>query len=170
MVKLLTVSVFRINQLNSEFFSKVFYLIADKHSISTGFFQRGDIMSIEAIGSAIQPAMIKGDVSQNMKSQDITIAHKQGAAPAELPSQSVKAVSQAEEEKKLKDAADKANDFVSSFNQELQFSVDKDTDKMVVKVVDKQNGDVIRQIPSKEMLEIAKALDTIHGLIIRKKV
>jgi flagellar protein FlaG len=127
-------------------------------------------MSIEAIGSTVQPVMIKGDGLQNLKSQDASVVYKHGAAPADLPLQSVKAVSHAEEEEKLKDAADKANEFVSSFNQELQFSVDKDTDKMIVKVVDKQTGDVIRQIPSKEMLEIVKALDTIHGLIIRKKI
>ena len=72
-------------------------------------------------------------------------------------------------EKYLKDAADKANEFVKSINQELQFSVDKGTGETVVKVLDKQTGDVVRQIPSKEMLELAKAMDTIQGLIIRKQ-
>ncbi len=127
-------------------------------------------MSIEAIGSVVQPAMVKGDGLQILKNQDVSVIHKHTAVSTELPAQAVKGVSHADEEEKLKDAAEKANEFIKSMDNELQFSVDKDTEKVVVKVVDKQTGDVIRQIPSKEMLEIAKALDTLHGMIIRKKI
>lgn len=127
-------------------------------------------MSIEAIGSAVQPSMIKGDGLQNTKNQDTAVMHKHTTAPAELPARAVKGVSRTEEEEKLKNAAERANEFIKVMDNELQFSVDKDTEKVVVKVVDKATGDVIRQIPSKEMLEIAKALDTIQGLIIRKKI
>jgi len=41
----------------------------------------------------------------------------------------------------------------------LQFSIDEDTGKTVVKVVDPTTKEVIRQIPSEEILAIAKALD-----------
>ncbi|HEX7633662.1 MAG TPA: flagellar protein FlaG, partial [Noviherbaspirillum sp.] len=44
-----------------------------------------------------------------------------------------------------------------------------DTDRPVVKVVDQQTKTVIRQIPTEETLEIAKALDRVQGLLIRQK-
>ena len=37
----------------------------------------------------------------------------------------------------------------------------------VVRVIDKQTGEVIRQMPSKELLEIAKSLDRLQGLLVR---
>jgi flagellar protein FlaG len=127
-------------------------------------------MSIEAISSVIQPAMVKGDGLQNLKNQDATMMSRTGDTPVELPSSAVKSVSPAEEEEMLKDAADKANELVKTMNQQLQFSVDKDTGKTVVKVMDKESGELIRQIPSDAMLAIAKAFDTLKGLIIREKV
>jgi len=53
--------------------------------------------------------------------------------------------------------------------QGLEFSVDPDTDRTVVKIIDKQTQDVIRQIPSEETLQIAKSLDKASGLLIRQK-
>jgi len=125
-------------------------------------------MAIESISGVTQPVKIKGNEFQQQNAQGAEDSSK-AATAAELPLKAVKSLSPAEEEKKLKDAADKANEFVKSINQELQFSVDKDTGQTVVKVMDKQSGDVIRQIPSKEMLDLAKAMDTIQGLIIRKQ-
>ena len=40
---------------------------------------------------------------------------------------------------------------------------------MIVKVMDNATKEVIRQIPSVEMLAIAKALDKIQGLLIKQK-
>jgi flagellar protein FlaG len=125
-------------------------------------------MAIESINGVVQPAIIKESMQQQ-SANGATEALKTTTARNELPLKAVKSLSPAEEEKKLKDATDKANEFVKSINQELQFSVDKDTGKTVVKVMDKQTGDVVRQIPSIEMLELAKAMDTLHGLIIRKQ-
>ena len=38
----------------------------------------------------------------------------------------------------------------------------------MVKVVDQSTKEVIRQIPSEEMLAIAKALDSLKGLLVRQ--
>jgi flagellar protein FlaG len=94
---------------------------------------------------------------------------KKTAASVKPPEEKAKEPSLAEQEEKLKEAAQKINEFVESISHDLQFTVDKDTNRMVVKVVERKSGEVIRQIPSEETLEIAKALDTLKGLIIRKK-
>ncbi|MES2297845.1 MAG: flagellar protein FlaG [Pseudomonadota bacterium] len=60
------------------------------------------------------------------------------------------------------------NKSLQTLSQDLEFSVDHDSNRTIVKVIDKKTKDVIRQIPSPETLEIAKALDTVKGLLIRQ--
>lgn len=69
----------------------------------------------------------------------------------------------------LEQALKKLNDFVNTASRDLTFSVDKDTDIAVVKVVDRQTQEVIRQIPSEEVIQIAKVLDKLQGLLVRDK-
>ncbi|MES2760397.1 MAG: flagellar protein FlaG [Pseudomonadota bacterium] len=51
----------------------------------------------------------------------------------------------------------------------LEFSVDDDSARTVVKVIDTNTNELIRQMPSKEALEIAKALERLDSLLIRDK-
>lgn len=69
----------------------------------------------------------------------------------------------------LHQAVQKLNDFVRGASQNVIFSIDKDTDISVIKVVDRQTNDVIRQIPSEEAIQIAKVLDKFQGLLVREK-
>lgn len=48
----------------------------------------------------------------------------------------------------------------------LQFEVDKDTDIVIVKVVDRSSGEVIRQIPNEEVVRIAKLMSDGNGLLV----
>lgn len=67
----------------------------------------------------------------------------------------------------LQDAVQKVQDFLSGMASELKFSIDDDTGIQVVKIIDNTTQEVIRQMPSEEMLAVAKALDTIKGLFIK---
>lgn len=51
----------------------------------------------------------------------------------------------------------------------LDFSVDEGTGKMLVRITDRQTGELIRQIPSKELVDIAHSLDKLQGLLLRQK-
>ena len=66
-------------------------------------------------------------------------------------------------------AASQVNKFVSPVNTDIQFSIDNDTDMTVVKVIDKSTKEVIRQIPGEEILQIAKALDRLQGLLVKQQ-
>ena len=48
----------------------------------------------------------------------------------------------------------------------VRFEVDQDTDRLVVKVVDRASGELIRQIPSEEVLRIAKLLGKVPGVLM----
>ena len=51
----------------------------------------------------------------------------------------------------------------------LEFSIDDATGKTVVRIVDAQTGKTIRQIPSEEILAIAKNIDRMQGLLVRQE-
>lgn len=69
----------------------------------------------------------------------------------------------------LEQAVKAVNDFVKPFNNALNFSIDQASQTTVIKVIDQSTKEVIRQIPSEEMLALAKALDTMKGLLIQQK-
>ena len=71
-------------------------------------------------------------------------------------------------EAQLQAATQNVKDYIKPFNSSLEFSVDKDTDKFITKVIDSTTKEVIRQIPSEEMLTIAKTLDSIKGLFVKQ--
>lgn len=53
--------------------------------------------------------------------------------------------------------------------QNLQFMVDGETGKTVIRVVDSATQEVIRQIPNEEVLAIARAMDRLQGLLLKGK-
>lgn len=53
--------------------------------------------------------------------------------------------------------------------QNLQFMVDGETGKTVIRVVDGATKEVIRQIPNEEVLAIARAIDRLQGLLLKGK-
>lgn len=59
---------------------------------------------------------------------------------------------------------------MSPVARNLQFSIDEQTGRTVVKVVDADTSEVIRQLPSEELLNIAHALDKLSGLLLKQKV
>lgn len=48
----------------------------------------------------------------------------------------------------------------------LRFEIDDTTHRVITKVIDKETGDLIRQMPTEEVLRIARAIDKLQGLFI----
>ncbi|MFJ4290680.1 flagellar protein FlaG [Cupriavidus sp. NPDC089707] len=48
----------------------------------------------------------------------------------------------------------------------LRFEIDEDTNRIITKVIDKETGDLIRQMPTEEVLRIARAMDKLQGLLV----
>jgi flagellar protein FlaG len=69
----------------------------------------------------------------------------------------------------VKEAVQEIRRVVTPVAQSLQFSIDEATGKTVVRVVDSATQEVIRQIPSEEVLAIARALDRLQGLLLKGK-
>ena len=69
----------------------------------------------------------------------------------------------------LQRAVSAANAAFKALSNNLEFSVDDQTGRSIVRVVDTSTGQVIRQLPSPEMLAIAKAIDRLQGLLLRDR-
>jgi flagellar protein FlaG len=61
------------------------------------------------------------------------------------------------------------NDAVKMFNTNLSFSVDKETGKEVIKVIDASTKEVIRQIPPEDVLRIAAHMKELLGILYDDK-
>lgn len=62
------------------------------------------------------------------------------------------------------------NKAMQQSNQNLEFSVDTDTKKVVVKMVDTSTGKLIRQFPSEETLAISRGIEQLQqGLLLKQK-
>ena len=135
------------------------------------------------IGPVTNPLLVT-PLSQKQQVEMPVQLSKDGQ-PAAVTPETVRAVSgvkeqQAQEKAKgnderqftaseLADAVKKLNETVKLYKGDLQFSVDEDTQMQVVKVVERSSKELIRQIPSPEIIRIAKAIDEFSSLMLREK-
>lgn len=85
--------------------------------------------------------------------------------------------SETSEEEDLPRAVEEVQAFFRAQNRNLTFAVDEDTRRSVVTVKDAESGDVIRQIPSEEVLQLAERIkafqediDSRVGVFVNKQV
>jgi flagellar protein FlaG len=67
----------------------------------------------------------------------------------------------------LQDTVQELNTLVQKMQREVRFSVDDDSGEMVVKVVDRETEEVVRQIPSEEVVQLRQRLEEAAGAIFR---
>lgn len=99
----------------------------------------------------------------------VTVVAQAPVAPVVMPGKAVQATALIPESEQVNTAVEHINKFVQTMTSDLKFTVDEETGIQVVKVVDTKTKDVIRQMPSEEILAIAQALDQLQGLIIHQK-
>ncbi|MFY0730983.1 flagellar protein FlaG [Pseudomonas sp. NFX15] len=70
----------------------------------------------------------------------------------------------------LKQAVQQIEKFVQSIKRNLEFSIDEQSGKVVVKVIASETGEVVRQIPSAEALKLAESLSNASHVLFDAKV
>lgn len=63
-------------------------------------------------------------------------------------------------------AARQIDSYLKSVGREVEFRVDEDTGMTVVTVRETASGDVIRQIPNEEVLQLARRLEAGSGALL----
>jgi flagellar protein FlaG len=69
----------------------------------------------------------------------------------------------------LREAIAAANRSMQDSATNVQFQEDSDSGRMIVRVIDSDTHQVLRQMPSEEMLAISKSLDRLQGLMVHQK-
>lgn len=72
------------------------------------------------------------------------------------------------ERQNLDEAVNKANDIMESCNTELRFSVHEASGEMLVKIINKKDNSVIREIPPERVLNFIAHVKKMLGLMIDK--
>ncbi|MBA3023918.1 MAG: flagellar protein FlaG [Gammaproteobacteria bacterium] len=115
-------------------------------------------MLIQNISNAAQvaaPARPAGNGGPGGVAAEVAQTPAQTPSPAQLQS----------EVSKINSALQQANK-----NLELSISVDKSTNKQIVKLTDKDTGDTLLQYPSEAMLAIAQGIDEFQrGLLLKQQ-
>ena len=75
--------------------------------------------------------------------------------------------------KDVKQAAEKAmediQNFISSQQRSVRISKDESSGHMVVQLVDPDSGEVIRTLPSEELLRIARTFEMLGSVMVNQK-
>ncbi len=69
----------------------------------------------------------------------------------------------------VKEAARQINEQLNALRRGLEFSVDDETGTTVVRVVDAETSQTIRQIPSEEVLAISRSLERLQGVLLKQE-
>jgi len=70
----------------------------------------------------------------------------------------------------FREAVNDANERLIQQGREINISVDKETNIVVVSVSDIESGEKIRQIPPEEALNVTRNIDRLTGILVDKKV
>ena len=89
------------------------------------------------------------------------------AASAEFKPSNVNQVMQPTRETVAK-AAEQMQQFVSTMGRNLNFSIDSESGYHIVRVTNPATGEVVRQLPSDEMLRLSHSLTQISALVNQK--
>jgi flagellar protein FlaG len=115
-------------------------------------------MDIQPVGVPVHP-----------KTNDRPVQAAGQAAATEKPAPSGDGAAAAPTREQVQRAIKQINQSMRANDQALEFSIDEDSKETVVKIIDQNTREVVRQIPSPEALEIAKSLDKMMGLLISQK-
>ena len=133
-----------------------------------------DIINNQVIKDTRSGGASTSSVVTELKSSGST--QRQGTALVEgkkLPPEMVEAQQQSQEvsQEKAKEVVEQLNKHAQAVNRDLFFSVDEDSGKTVIKVVNADTAELVRQIPSEEVLRLSEtireSIETTTGVIVQ---
>ena len=118
-----------------------------------------DIQPARPIASRSADAVARGNLPATGKDLPPALAPQTGEAETRS--------------REVRETVQNLNDFVQRQDRALQFEVDDVTGDTVIKVMDSATDEVIRQIPSEELLALARRMMQLHedkGTLFQDKV
>ncbi|MFW1677660.1 flagellar protein FlaG [Pontibacter sp. JAM-7] len=119
---------------------------------------------IQAVSSqaSLKPAQPQQPAQESRKAQ------APDREPVKVDTEAVKEITQ-ETTETIQQAVAAINDFMGKFQRTLNFSVDDEAGQTVIRVIDKSNDELIRQIPSEDFLKITQHIEQMQNLLFSEK-
>lgn len=124
------------------------------------------------LNQAIAGAVRVGGASQQVPAPRTGSVPVAGGAqaPAARPESGPAAsnpTTQAVSRESVDQAVARLNDFAQNLKRSLNFTVDHESGRTIIKVMDAETKEVIRQIPPEEALVISNNLQDVQGVLLR---
>lgn len=113
--------------------------------------------------SAAQADAAKPGQAVAVQFPNLSEQRSQRSAEQQEPASPQEGVASIEE---LQSAVQELNDKLARQELQVNFSVDQDTGRFVVKVMDSKTGDLVRQIPNEETLQFTRNVERGLGTIV----
>lgn len=118
-------------------------------------------MGVSSFG-AVVPVVRKDEVNPVKGVQEKTPA---SAASESRPATAPPAPEKQPQKDDIERSVQDLNSLVQELQRELRFTVDDNSGETVVKVVDRQTDEVVRQIPSEDILKLRERLEAATGAL-----
>ena len=130
-----------------------------------------------ADGNAGQPTLAQTKLAKESFSSGILSEQQNKAQDLSKSAEKEESTERVLSSEEISKAVEGLRDFAQTTNRQLNFSIDEDSEKQVVKVTDAESGKVIRQIPSEEVLRLSERLRDLQsdlgatvGILFNKQV
>ena len=118
-------------------------------------------MAIQPVGAAVPPT--------SAASPSVAVSRATSAISAEQPKVAEAIAANPPSREQIDRAMGEVKKALAPVARNLQFSIDDETGRSIVKVVDASTNEVIRQFPSEELLAITRSIDRLSGLFVKQK-
>lgn len=118
-------------------------------------------MDVGSIKNSLNPALVAG------RPTPVELQKPQASAADGQASKVAPDEAQEVTREQVESAVSTIQEFVQSVRRDVNFALDDGSGRVVVKVTDAASGDVIRQIPSEEALQLAESLEEVRSLLFK---
>ncbi|WP_029522586.1 flagellar protein FlaG [Persephonella sp. KM09-Lau-8] len=125
-------------------------------------------MDIKNVNNVMDKSLVEGQTLDRTRTKEINNSPAEQIAKQQQ--EELKNSLQKLDKKQLEDLFKDIKEKFDYMNKYLKIEIDKDLHEPVIKIMDKQTNKVIRQIPPEYVLELAKRIDELVGLLIKKEV
>ncbi|NEU62428.1 flagellar protein FlaG [Paenibacillus sp. ALJ109b] len=112
----------------------------------------------------------KGDIQFKASAKRETVSMEQGQKSQEIVNRFTSIAEMNESQKETINELNKAIEAIQGPQKSFEISVHEETQAIMIKVLNKATGDLIREVPPEKILDLAAHMMEITGIIIDKKV
>jgi len=116
------------------------------------------------------------NVNETQKTAPINVEQKLDIKPQEIknvkkiePQQEIQKYTREYSPSDLQKAVEEANKFIFRDKGKFEFKVHERTNRMMVKIVDKETDETIKEIPSEKILDLVASIWDLVGILVDER-